>query len=58
MGKTYMSTMKQILGIPVSDQARIGQYRGAAPQSGTAHVYYGRYVAATSRAAADAYAFE
>jgi hypothetical protein len=58
MGKTYMSTMKQLLGVPIDDQARIGQYRDAAPQSGTAHVYYGRYVVATSRDVAEAYAFE
>jgi hypothetical protein len=58
MGKTYMSTMKQILGVAVPDQARIGQYRDAAPESGTSNVYYGRYVVATSRAVAEAYAFE
>jgi hypothetical protein len=58
MGKTYMSTMKQILGVAVKDHARIGQYRNSMPESGTSHVYYGRYVVAKSRAVAEAYAFE
>jgi hypothetical protein len=57
MGKTYMSTMKQVAGLAVDDQARLGQYRDAAPKSGTAHVYYGRYAVATSRAVAEAYSF-
>jgi hypothetical protein len=58
MGKTYMSTMKQIAGVPVDDQARLGQYRDAAPKSGTSHVYYGRYVVSETREVAEAYAFE
>jgi hypothetical protein len=58
MGKTFMSTMKQSGGIAVDDQARLGQYRDAAPKSGTSHVYYGRYVVAQSRSVAEAYAFE
>jgi hypothetical protein len=58
MGKTSMSTMKQSGGMTVNDQARLGQYRDAAPKSGTSHVYYGRYVVAQTRPVAEAYAFE
>ncbi len=57
MGKTYMSTMKQVNGVTVRDQARIGQYRDASQKSGTSHVYYGRYVVAEDRAIAEAFAF-
>jgi hypothetical protein len=58
MGKTYMSTMKQVAGVAIDDHARIGQYRDKTAKSGTSTVYYGRYVVASSRAAAEAFAFE
>jgi hypothetical protein len=58
MALTHMSTMKVTSGgEPITDQARIGQYRDAAAKMGTSHVYYGRYVVASSRATAEALAF-
>ena len=58
MGKTFHVDDEAVRRVTVNDQARLGQYRDAAPKSGTSHVYYGRYVVAQTRSVAEAYAFE
>jgi hypothetical protein len=57
MPQTYMSTMKIYEGRVVADQARIGQYRDASQGTGTSHVFFGRYVVASTRLTAESLAF-